>query len=180
MVIPNKAEFFRLWKAGVLGNRTNLWTDPNEAFASGAPEIGFRQIGKSGGGKWEKVPRADVFATAETWRQEGRIFVMDDGCPDDKRRLQGEICRTYRGLEGFLDVSGRLPMRPAVAAGHFKSYRGAAVLALLERFMDPSSRDDLFDLLDLYPDATIEFSTFTVDVGVFPNRSTIFWEVRNY
>ena len=57
MQIRSKAEFFRLWEAGVLGNRTNLWRDPQDAYDSGAPEIGFREIGRAGGGAWEKVPR---------------------------------------------------------------------------------------------------------------------------
>jgi len=178
--ITSKAEFFRLWEAGVLGNRTNLWRDAKDAYASMAPEIGFRQIGKAGGGAWEKVPREDVFKTAERWTELGRTFIMDDGCPDWCRRLQGEICRTYRGLEGFLDTVNRLPMRPAIAAGHMKSVSGSTILFLLDRFMDPSSRDDLDSILELYPDATVEFSCFGVDVGVFPGRNTIFWEVRNY
>jgi hypothetical protein len=53
-------------------------------------------------------------------------------------------------------------------------------LALLDRFMDPNSRADLDALLDLYPDAAVEFSCFSVNVGIFPARNTIFWETRNY
>lgn len=180
MQIRSKAEFFHSWQAGVLGNRTNLWERPEDAYASGASKIGFRQIGMSGGGAWEKVPREQVFATAARWSSEGRRFMMDDGCPDDKRILQGEVGRTYRGLEGWLDTTNQLPMRQAAAAGHMQVYGGAVTLSLIQQFMDPSSQDDLWDLLDLFPDATVEFSCFSVDVGVFPNRNTLFWEVRNY
>ena len=180
MKISSKAEFFHLWKAGVLGNRTNLWDDPQRAFDSGAPEIGFRELGKSGGGAWTKVSRNHVFDTAREWTNLGRRFILDDGCPDELRILQGEICRSCRGLEGFLDTTAKLPMRKAMAAGHMRHCSGATVLALLDKFMDPSSQDDIRDLLDLYPDATIEFSCFSVDVGVFPGRNTLFWEVRNY
>ena len=180
MIISSKAIFFELWKLNVLGNRTNLWTDPIEAFDSGKPEIGFRQIGKSGGGKWCKVPRKDVFEEAARWIEEGRKFVMDDGAPDQYRTLQGEICRTEYGLYGFLDTVGKLPMRPAIAAGHMKSYSYVMVNYLLDKYMDPSSRDDIEMLLELYPTATIEFSSFSIDVGVFPNRNTIFWEVRDF
>ena len=192
MIIRNKAEFFRLWEAGVLGNRTQLWRDPMKAWMWGwetsvsrklgpdLPEIGFRQIGTAGGGKWEKVPYHKVLTTADQWEKEGRKFIMDDGAPDWCRTLQGEICRTYRGLEGYLDTVGKLPMRPAMAAGHMRHCTGSMVLALLDRFMDPSSRDDLDALLDLYPDATVEFSCFGIDVGIFPGRNTIFWETRNY
>ncbi|MCG3776219.1 MAG: hypothetical protein JW395_3071 [Nitrospira sp.] len=180
MIIRNKAEFFRLWEAGVLGNRTNLWHDPQEAYDSGAPQIGFRQIGSAGGGAWERVDRKDVFECAGRWQKAGRIFIMDDGCPDEKRTLQGEVCRTERGMEGFLDVRSILPMRQAIAQGHMRHTTYAVTRALLVKFMDPSSRDDLDALLDLYPDASIEFTCFSVNVGVFPGRNTLFWETRNY
>ena len=180
MKIQSKHEFFTMWKQGLLGNRTNLWTDPFEAFESGAKEIGFREIGKAGGGAWEKVPYQDVWFTADLWRLAGRKFLMDDGAPDWCRTLQGEICRTYRGMEGYLDTIGELPMRPAMKAGHMRHCTYATCKALLEKFMDPSSRDDLDALLELYPDATVEFSCFDIDTGVFPGRNTIFWETRNY
>lgn len=180
MQILSKAEFFRLWEAGVLGNRTNIWRNPVDAFASGASEIGFRELGKTGGGAWTRGPREDVFKIAAEWKSKGRIFIMDDGCPDHERVIQGEICRTFRGLEGYIDTQAVLPMRQAAAAGHLKPYSGSVVRYLLDRYMDPSSIDDLYMLLDLYPDATVEFTTFRVDVGVFPNRNTLFWETRNY
>jgi len=194
MIIPSKSEFFRLWELGVLGNRTRLWRDPQEAFIWGRdecnrlgcpidkPEIGFRElrVGGAGAGSWEKTYWANTLDVADKWKRAGRKFIMDDGAPDQCRTLQGEICRTHRGLEGFLDTVGKLPMRPAMAAGHMLPRTGAAIIALLDKFMDPSSRDDLYDLLDLYQDATIEFSCFGIDVGVFPNRNTLFWEIRNY
>lgn len=179
MKINTKAEFYRLWKANTLGNRTQLWNDPRDAFDSGVPWVGFREVGKAGGGAWVKVPRSDIFRTALDWCDLGRNFIMDDGAPTCYT-LQGEVCRTYRGLEGYLCGPTDLPMRRAMAAGLFRSYSGSEVLVLLDRYMDPSSRDDLEALLDLYPDATIEFGCFAVDVGLFPGRNCIFWEVRNY
>lgn len=196
MKIRSKREFFELWEAGVLGNRTRLWRDPLEAFEwgrdhssfrgldvpQGHPEIGFRELrkpGTVGKGAWEKVPWHRVLETAERWRAEGRDFIMDDGAPDDKRTLTGEICRSWNGLGGVLGVV-QMPMREAMAKGLLLPRTGATILALLERYMDPSSRDDLWALLDLYPDAAVEFSCFTVNVGVFPHRNTIFWETRDY
>lgn len=194
MEIRSKAEFFALWEAGLLGNRTQLWRDPLEAALWGAqrslntnggllkPEIGFRELrkpGTSGAGKWQKVPWSKVRETAAVWRSEGRDFICDDGAPDDKRTLCGEICRTYRGLEGSLGVV-QCPMREAMAKGLLLPRSPATVMALIYRYMDPSSQDDLWQLLELYPNAAIELSCFTVNVGVFPRRNTIFWEVRDY
>jgi len=181
MKILSKAEFFKLWELGVLGNRTNLWIDPRAAYYSGSEIIGFREVGKAGGGAWERAPRDEVFKTYRKWREAGRNFRMDDGTPGDQYiTLQGEICRTIRGLEGYFSSNVHLPMRSAMRAGHMRSYGGASVLVLLRTYMDPSSQDDLFDLLDLYPDATIEFTCFNRNAGVFPNRNTIFWETRDY
>lgn len=180
MEIRNKTEFFRLWKAGVLGNRTQLWDHPFDAYMSGVPEVGFREQGKGGGGAWAKVPRGMVYLTAFEWQQLGRKFTMDDGAPDLYRTMQGEVCRTYRGMEGYLEVGGHLPMRKAMAAGLMQPCSYAQVVDLLNRFMDPSSREDMDALLELFPDATVEFSCFSKDVGVFPGRNTMFWECRNY
>lgn len=186
MRIRNKVEFFALWEAGCLGNRTRLWRNPQEAFewarANNHQGIGFREIrtGGAGAGKWEKVPWCKVLETARRWQAEGRNFIMDDGAPDEYRTLQGEICRTTRGMEGFLEIGGKLPMRPAMAAGLMKHYTYLQTVLLLNKYMDPSSRDDVDAIFDLYPDAAIEFTCFSVDAGIIPGRNTIFWETRDY
>jgi hypothetical protein len=191
--IVSKHIFFSLWEAGVLGNRTRLWRDPQEAFFWGRdecsrlgcpinhPQIGFREIGKSGGGKWEKVYWADVLDTAAQWIREGRKFIMDDGVPSERSVMQGEICRTYRGLESFLAVGhGLPPMRQSIAQGLHRPYGYVATRVILDQYMDPSSRDDLEMFLELYPDATIELACFDVEVGNIPHRRVMFWEVRDY
>lgn len=180
MIIRSKAQFFWLWEAGCLGNRTNLWRNPADAIASGALNIGFREVGKAGGGKAAIVPAYLAYAVADEWIKEGRAFIMDDTAPNDRTTLCGEIARTYRGLESSIAIRPFRSMREAISAGLLLPRSGALTLALLERFMDPSSRDDLDALLDLYPDATVEFSCFDVDAGRLPNRNTIFWETRNY
>lgn len=197
MEIRNKRKFFELWEAGVLGNRTRLWRDPEAAWSWGEwqsarrglphnlliPEIGFREIrkpGSAGAGKWEKVPWSCVFETADRWKAEGREFVMDDGVPNEKQTLMGEIVRTERGMEGFITLATPLPMRPAMAAGLMKHRSYLETRLLLETYMDPSSRDDLDQILELYPDHAVEFSCFSVNVGILPHRNTMFWETRLY
>lgn len=176
-----------MWMEGLLGNRTRLWKDPfqclEDAKRLGIKEIGFREVrpaGTAGSGKWQKVPIEDLLITCIQWKDEGRNFLLDDGAPDQYRVLQGEVCRTHRGMEGYLDTISKLPMRPAMAAGHMRHCSYATTIALLNKFMDPNSRADLDALLELYPDAAVEFSTFSVNVGIFPHRNTLFWETRNY
>lgn len=202
MIIRSKKEFFDLWKAGVLGNRTLLSEDLDEALSWNTKHIGFREIGKAGGGKWELATRDDAPKVFAQWKSEYRQFIMDGGVPNDKSTMQGEVCRTELGLQSFLCVRDELmqryyveafdgtelvlalpglpPMRRTIAAGWHRHRHYLETRMLLARYMDPSSRDDLDMLLEQYPDATVEFTCFSVNVGVFPHRNTIFWEVRNY
>lgn len=105
---------------------------------------------------------------------------MDSAAPNHLTTLVGEVCRSWRGLEGLLAAESKCGMRDAQKLHLLIPRTGATILGLLDRYMDASSRDDLEILLELYPDATVEFSCFSVDAGVLPNRNTIFWETRNY
>lgn len=179
MEINSKREFFDKWKQGLLGNSTRLWWDPHEAWASDAQEFGFREH-RTGGGAWERVSRSQFWDTVFQWQiVHQRRFSIDDVCPDEHQTVQGEICRTIRGLEGYIGAS-QLPMRKAMAAGILIPRSPSETLVLLNTYMDPSSRDDVDMLFELYPDATIEFTCFRVNVGSIPNRNTLFWEIRNY
>jgi hypothetical protein len=188
MQINSKRKFFSLWEAGLLGNRTNIWRDPNQAYAEAfikrnLVDVGFREIrkaGSTGAGAWCKATRGAFWETVRVWQALGRQFIMDDGVPNEKQTLMGEIVRTERGMEGFITLATPLPMRPAMAAGLFKPRGYLETRLLLERFMDPSSRDDLDAILEMYPDHVVEFSCFSVNVGIFPRRNTMFWEVRLY
>lgn len=178
--ITSKAEFFQLWKAGVLGNRNHLFDTLQQAIDSGFPEIGFRELGKAGGGAWCKAAREDVCGVYSTWVIAGRKFIMDSSAPNEQSTLIGEICRTFRGLEGHMGISNGLSMRAAMKQGLLIPRTGSTILAMFEKYMDASSQDDIQSLLELYPDATIEFACFSCDVGIIPNRNTLVWEVRNY
>ena len=184
MEIRSKAQFFDLWKKGVLGNRTLLWDTLDEArrHKPALNRFGFREIGKAGGGSWALAETVIAAINIDyDWAFQGKRYIIDGSVPNDHSTLQGEICRTYRGFESYLAVGyGLPPMRRTMAAGMHKHRGYLESLALVERFMDPSSRDDLDALLELYPEATIEFTCFDIDVGVIPGRNTIFWETRNY
>lgn len=189
MQIRNKKKFFELWEEGVLGNRTLIFRTPEEAFAvKGIKQIGFREIGKAGGGAWTMVSHLpkkefeeEVRRTYLEWKNAGRNFIMDSSVPNEHSIMQGEICRTYNGLESFIAVGHALPpMRMTMAAGLHKHRGYLETRLLLEQYMDPNSRDDLEALFEQYPEAAIEFTCFEVNTGVFPRRNTIFWEVRNY
>lgn len=57
---------------------------------------------------------------------------------------------------------------------------GLVALGMLKSRCDANSYEDLMELLDEYPDSTIEFAVYEVNLGVIPHRNTIIFEVRNY
>lgn len=180
MEIRTKADFFRLWTDGVLGFKLRTWEDPRDAVAAGVPLCGFRQLGVAGGGAFEMAERSDIMNVAEKWTAAGRKFMVCEAAPDQLATIQGEVCRGIRGWEGLLGrvINGKR-MRDSIKDGDLTPRHGVVVLAMLDQFMAPSSRDDLDALLDLYPDATVEFTCYG-DHNFDRGRNTIFWEVRNY
>lgn len=179
--IRTKREFYRLWEAGVLGNKLRTWRDPSFAYASGAPTLGLREVGASGGGKLSIVERADLLAEASKWNDEGRRYVICEAAPDRLATIQGEVMRAETGWAGTLGfVKDGKRMRESMRDGDLAPMAGLAVLDLLRRHLDPNSLDDLYSLLDAYPDAVVELTSYSVAVGELPRRNTIFWEVRNY
>ena len=180
--VSSKAEFFELWHKGVLGNRTRLTQDPEEAWSWGASDYGFRfaKRGSGGGGLWSGVGRDTFWPTIDQWNCTYGLgnYYIDDRVPDHFQTIQGEICRTFRGLQGFIGAS-HYPMRVAMQQGLLTPRSSVETLVLINTFMDPSSRDDVDQIFDLFPDATIEFTCFSCNVGVL-QRNTMFWEVRNY
>lgn len=180
MEIRTKTEFYRLWEAGCLGNKLRTWRTIEEALDTEVPVMGLREIGKAGGGAFFVGQRSEVVNMVKDWTAWGRQFMICEAAPDEKGTIQGEVCRAPFGLQGLLGYSNGLRMREALARGVLLPRTGAAVLALLDKYMDPSSQDDLRAMLDLFPEASVEFTCYSCLLGDIPGRNTIFWEVRNY
>lgn len=189
--IHSKRQFFSLWEQGLLGNHTLLWRSVDDAYRSGVPRIGFRQLNtlKGAKGAWTLVTRDHAHATAREWAARGYEFIMDGSVPNDRSVMQGEIVRTVRGMEGYLCERASLigltepglpPMRITMERGWHQALGYLETRRMVRRYLDPSSQNDLDALLELYPDAAIELTAFDCNVGVFPGRNTLFWEVRNY
>lgn len=179
MEIRSKAQFFDLWNTGCLGFKLRAWDDPQAAVAAGVPLVGFRQIGTGGGGRFVMATRDHILETADQLTREGIRFMICEAAPDEQGTIQGEVCRTSRGLEGYLGMSTGLRMREAMARGLLTPRGYLETLALCRHFMSAPSFDDLEALFDLYPDSTVEFTCYG-DHDFDRGRNTIFWEVRNY
>lgn len=100
--------------------------------------------------------------------------------PDHLLTIQGNLWVGIRGLELEYSLEPGITHREAVSQPRMRSAAGLFAKGLLERFVDPASLEDLWGLLNDYPDAVIEFSAYRVPVGVLPHRRCVIWEVRQY
>ena len=57
---------------------------------------------------------------------------------------------------------------------------GLNVKMLLLKYIYPNSFNDIMELIDIYPEHVIEFSTYEMPLGDCINRNTVIWEVRQY
>lgn len=180
MKITTKQQFIDLYMQGVLGNKLKTWTDVNKAYNEVKELVGFREL-SVGAGSFEVCNKNDILHVAIKWNKLGRKFYLNEtDYNEDARTIQGEICYLYDGWHGFIGLCNGLRMRDMFAAGLAKPYRGLAVKAILNYYMDDNSLYDIEQLLELYPEATIEFTCYSTTIGILPNRNTIIWEVRNY
>lgn len=181
-VISTKAEYFRLASKGLCGNSMPSWSTPDEARASGyhgtvmvryrRPNSPFMRADVAMG----DVPA--VFAEFAGRGAEPGLLYITHMTASVGRRLNGELWRGPGGL--YLNYStAQTHLRAALDRSGRHAERSAA-LAILRWACCPNSYDDLMTLLDLYPDAVIEFVAYDAEIGDIPHRNTVVFEVRSY
>lgn len=182
--ITSKSEYIALTQKHVFGNRFREWSSIDallESDYSGAVSIRYRVAD----GRFMKyyVPRADIEATVAGFEALGAdraLMWANESAPDDALVIQGELMFSTLGLYLF-GSRAKLPMRKALAdITQSFHYFGLRTVFALKGALTPSSYSDLMAILELWPDAMIEFSTFANNVGTIPGRNTIVWEVRHY
>lgn len=179
--ITNKRRMYKLLMAGKLGNFAQVWGSLDEALSSGYTGIfSIRSLETSNPIRRYHVPYEELQATYDAIPADRKSAGMTfcQAPPDDKRTIQGELMRDVGGLYFFYSTLP-LVMRDALDQDG-KHARGLQAKMLLQHYLEPVDYDMLMDLLDEYPDHVIEFSAFTVPVGVMPHRRTIIWEIRKY
>lgn len=180
-VIRNKQQMYSMLLAGRFGNFVRAWDTLPEVLASGYRGlVSLRSRERSNPVRLYHVPIEELPATVTKLPPEHQRagFVFSESPPDHKRTLQGELCRDESGYYLHYSFSPE-PMRTALAQDG-RHARGLTAKSLLETYLEPSDYDALQELLDDYPGAVIEFSAFTVPVGVIPHRKMVVWEVRHY
>jgi hypothetical protein len=174
-----KRDFARAWKRGILGNRLRVWAVLGEVPLDYHGRIMLREVARSGGGSAKEYPDGQA---CRVWARDPERFMANECAPDHCATLQGEALILPGGFQLFAwertrAQAGRLlRMRDALARA--SSYSGISALHLLRKHADPSSVEDIFELLAEWPDAVVEFSCYSRHLGNRSGRNTIIWEVR--
>ncbi|MFA5259055.1 MAG: hypothetical protein WC402_03180 [Candidatus Pacearchaeota archaeon] len=181
--IKYKSEFYELFNSGFFGNKVETASSYDEVIKK--RWRGTVSIRSSGSGTLRALvynfPIEDIPKEIEKRRDLGfDISKLSFSLTprDDKLRIQGEIMRTEKGL--FVLYSRvKKPMNLSLRDEEKIAF-GFQALKLLEENLFPVSLEDIYELLDLFPNDVIEFSSYDVCVGNLPHRNTIIWEVRGY
>lgn len=178
-----KADNYKAYNLGLYGNKLKTWDNLDKLKASGIREgICVRYKVPGNNWTWFNIDYAEVLANIHYAIEEefadATLFTFNEVGPDEQIVLQGEVMRSIRGLDLTYSQESSIMHRFAMKTA--KHADGLQAVGLLQKHLSPSSYDDLMELLSLYQDSIIEFTTYTIDVGNCRGRNTIMWEVRNY
>ena len=180
--IKSKQAFYNLYRFGLLGNRALAWDSYEELLKSNwRGDVCIRG---------ENIPREEVrfdipfervLDEIKKIEEKGfsrKILRFNQSMPNEHLVLQGEVMDYIGGWE-LTYTTIKKPMLQGLKE-ETKIARGLAAKIIIKTCMDSSSFEDLNALIEIYPNAVIEFSTYEKNVGDIPGRNTVFWEVRNY
>jgi hypothetical protein len=174
-MIRTKADFYRLWRAGLLGNKPRSWSDDLALQLSGyRGELTIRSVAGTGGATKYRVPFDEAIRLSFSWPC---AHNFNESMPDEDLTIQGEVKQGEFGLDFNYDCTPNLKYNEA--REHFKHAGGLLAKLLLQRYLWPPSYDDLMELLELYSGHVIEFSSYSRAVGDCLHRNTVIWEVRS-
>ena len=181
--VDSKAEYYLRWERGDFGNRPRNWQTLKEALDDpygGAVSIRYSVPGSP----WHRsaVPKHTLAETVNELKLLGadeRLLRFNENPPDDQLLLQGEVMRTPCGLALHYSREKKVSLRQGLARGG-ELANGLVAVTILKEMLTPVDYDDIMELLTLYEGAVVEFSCYSVPVGVCPHRSTLIWEVRHY
>lgn len=184
--VLTKADFVRRYKTGEFGNTSRTWDTCDALLAYGrkfdptTPVPGLFHLRNriAGGSTYYNLHWSGCVAK---WcdQENSKDWYASEMAPHDHNLIQGELYRSERGVELFYSTKVGLPMRDALLCQPSQIH-GIMVLMLLKHYMDNNSYEWTMELLDRYPDHTVEFSTFSKEWGTVPGYNTVYWEVRLY
>lgn len=178
------------YQQGRFGNKLTTWSSVNDwRNSSHKGNVVLRYSGGKGGGKaaYNLTPEQAEQEIAK-WLSEGVELYhikVNESAPDECLTIQGEVCRSIRGLE-LRYGTDKVPMR--VAMENPKYLHGVSALLVLQDYLWSDSYEDIMSIFDIYGGTidqyqghVVEFSAYSIGLGCLPSgRNTLIWEVRNY
>jgi len=188
--VPDKEDMWRRMALGQFGNRFETWEteiDFLKAVTNGFNGlIGVRCVGKPG--VEYRIPGyehhtqlspTEALGLGRKYRQLYNCPVRYyESSPDHLLTVQGEIIDAPHGFAVEYTYA-KTYLRAAFKEQRLSNFHWV-VPALIRKYFNAASYDDLMQLFDLFPGCAVEFSCYSQNVGTLPGRNTIFWEVRNY
>jgi hypothetical protein len=187
--VNSKAESYALWNRGLFGNKLMTWDSVDDIIRMGyRGTVSMRYKGDIGGGFFKyNVQIGKIPGVCAEWKSEGADLskiTFNESAPDELLILQGYLVQSPAGLT--LDYSRKKAKMRDAMAGHLENAEGQLACGLLKSNMTPASYEDMMDLVKLFQGKSvatgnvIEFGIYDCELGCFPNRNSVVWEVRNY
>lgn len=180
--ILSKKENYNLYKNGFLGNKPLCWDSIKDIEDSDwKGKICMRSKLDNKKITAYNLTLNEVKEKIKEWEEKGiprDKITFNQKMPDHTLRIQGEVKRSFRGLE-LRYTKANKPMKQGLKIDENHAY-GLEAYEILKYYLFSRSYDDIKELLRLFPDSIIEFSSYDITIGNRPNRNTVIWEVRNY
>ncbi len=180
--INTKEEFYSFYYENPLINKLPMWKNYTELLNDTyRGKVGIRYSKGIGRKTRFNVPFTKIPETLNEFELEG--FNRDDvsfviAQPDEKILILGELKLTELGLY-LMYSQEKKPMKEALNKSTKHAF-GLKAKMLLEHYLYPQSYSDLLTILELFPNSIVEFTAYSKNFGILPNRNTIIWEIRNF
>lgn len=180
MDILTKKSNYELYERGLYGNKLRTWDNIHifrESGYIGSVTIRYKGIN---GGSYCCYDCKDIEPEVKRFISEGadiELFTFNESAPDERLIIQGEFTHGTSGYQLFYSLK-KGKMRDCLKEGI--SETGIKAKLIMQHLLSPNSFSDIMELIDIYPDHVIEFSTYNKSLGNCSQRNTIIWEVRKY
>ena len=180
-MIDSKEKNFDAYKKGLFGNKLRTWYglyDFNNSDYSGY--VTLRYSGDVGASNYTAYNVLKVNDKVNEFIKNGadpKLIIINESAPDERLTIQGEITKDANGYNLFYSLQ-KGKMRDCLQNGI--QVFGLKAKLILQHYLFQNSFNDIMELIELYPEHIIEFSTYEMKLGDCKNRNTVIWEVRKY
>jgi len=183
-LIRSKPEYYALAARGLAGNSPRIWTSASAFCLESEDAMAGLRMTKAASGKFRPyVPRGKLRKTIQKLGLKPGEFYISEILPPDNALIAGEVGCPH-GDWVFYYTYQKDQMRKALVESGQYVYGRLAVWGLLGKYCSPSDVDDLHALFDLYSPGgmspIIELTAASKNLGMFPHRNTLIWEIRHY